>query len=389
MFRNISAIALKLGNYCNLQCSYCFQRKEIKESTDTFNKYKELLEFLCSPKLTYADQLEIKLTGGEPSLYIKEIRKAYKILKKIERYKDTKVKFTSIFNGANIDGMLELMDEGILDSEGCKLSWDGIKSSDTSRFPKDSKYNSGYYNEVVRKIGENKHGKNILIRIALLEPTVNYILNSFQYAIDCGCRKLEYYYITDNPDYQKNRFVAYFTNMLYGLYDKMNSWEDVRIANVESLVYASLSTDLLRSINCRHLGKMLYIEHNGDIVPCGFFSDDAFDRSCKFTIGNIEKGFYKDKIEEFIEKYKQVPMCYNRNCSNYHCFECPAVNLYRKNCMQDKMMQVCRLRSIEKLVYDYRMNENLMKQYKNIERTFDYTNFYHIEYTVPDLPWSI
>lgn len=389
MFRNISAITFKLGNYCNLQCSYCFQRKEIKETHDTFNKYNELLEFLSNPKITYTDELEFKVTGGEPSLYIEEIRYAYKILKKLERVKDVRVRFTTICNGADIDSVLELMDEGILRPDGCKLSWDGLYTSDNSRYPKDSKYNSEFYKEVVSKIGRSKYASDILVRSALLDSTVDTMVESFQYAIDQGCRKIEYYYINDNEDYRSFAFADKFSKMLTDLYDRIAEWDKVKVANIETLIYADQTSeeDKLRAINCRHLGKMLYIEHNGDIAPCGFFSDDAFEDGCKLTIGNIEKGFYKDIVESFIAQYKEVPMCYDTKCPNMHCFECPAVNLYRTQHMQNKLMMSCALRSIERSLFYKNLDRIPLYDYGNVANTFNYTREYSIDYSLPELNW--
>ena len=182
MFRKISAITIKLGTYCDLDCVYCFQQHDIKTKNVVFDKYKELVKFLSNPKITFADQLEIKLTGGEPSLYTDRIRIAYKELKKLERYQPTTLYFTSIFNGTRIEKMFELMDENILDSYGCKLSWDGIYSSSKSRLTKIAKYDDEYFRNVIRTLGKSKYGKDVLVRIALTPNTVDDMVDSFKFA---------------------------------------------------------------------------------------------------------------------------------------------------------------------------------------------------------------
>ena len=59
MFRNITAVTFKVGEYCNLNCVYCFQQYETKTRTRTFDKYEQLVSFLS--KLSLADNLEFKV----------------------------------------------------------------------------------------------------------------------------------------------------------------------------------------------------------------------------------------------------------------------------------------------------------------------------------------
>ena len=272
MFRKISAVTIKLGTYCDLDCVYCFQQHDIKTKNVVFDKYKELVKFLSNPKITFADRLEIKLTGGEPSLYTDRIRIAYKELKKLERYQPTTLYFTSIFNGTRIEKMLELMDENILDSYGCKLSWDGIYSSSKSRLTKIAKYDDEYFRNVVRTLGKSKYGKDVLVRIALTPNTVDDMVDSFKFALDAGCRKIEYYYLTDCPEYTDSTFQTKFIKAFNCIMKFKEQVPDFNWANWETLEFASLldqKNDLLRAINCRHLGKMLYIENDGRIAPCG------------------------------------------------------------------------------------------------------------------------
>ena len=134
MYDVINEITFKISPYCNLDCEYCFQKYDTKTERKFFDKYDELLEFM--KKLPLGPKLEIKLTGGETSLYPDQIRLAYNKLKKIERYKNTEVSFTTISNGTNMKALIELFEDGILDPWGSKISWDGIYSASKSRKPK-------------------------------------------------------------------------------------------------------------------------------------------------------------------------------------------------------------------------------------------------------------
>ena len=207
MFKKITAVTFKICEYCNLDCVYCFQKHDVKTRNNKFKYFDELISFLC--KLPLDDELEFKITGGEPSLFIDDIRYAYKKLKKIERYKDTHINFTTISNGSNMDGLISLMDEGILRSWGCKYSWDGIHSASMSRHPKNIDiYNDEYFNNKIKILGKSKYNKDMLVRIALTPDTVNDLANSFYYALQNGCKKLEYYYLTDCDAYKDLNFIA-------------------------------------------------------------------------------------------------------------------------------------------------------------------------------------
>ena len=390
MFRNITALTFKVGTYCDLDCVYCFQQHHVKTKSTTFDKYKDVVKFLSNPKITFADRLEVKVTGGEPSLYADEIRVAYKELKKLERYKATTLYFTSIFNGTHIEKMLKLMDDGILDPYGCKLSWDGIYSSSKSRHTKIAKYDDVYFRNVVKTLGQSKYGKDVLVRIALTPDTIDDIVESFKYALDCGCRKIEYYYLTDCEAYRDKTFIDKFHNVFKELIKLKQLYRDFNWANWETLEFANMlkGDDLLRAINCRHLGKMLYIEQNGKIAPCGFFSSDALFPNSTWYIGDIYHGFYSEKVENFIRQYSSIPMCNKTQCANLHCFECPATNLFRNKNMQSKLYQTCIERGIERTLYN-KYKGTVLKSTKRTKDAYSYVNDWEVDYSIPDLPYNL
>ena len=387
MFRNINAITFKIGTFCNLNCEYCFQKYDVKADSHTFEMANTLLKFLQNPKLSLDNRLEFKITGGEPMLYKDKIREVWKILKKIERYRDTKIRFTTITNGSRMGDFIDLIDEGIFDPYGCKISWDGIHSASKSRKPKNEKYNDGFFSSKIDELGKSKYAKDVLVRIALTPNTIEDLFESFKYAYSVGCRKLEYYYLTDCEAYKDKEFQKKFKYQIEKI-ARFKVTNDFLWTNWETIEAMEIldSKDRFRAIACRHLGKFLYIEQNGDIAPCGFFSADSVFENTTFYIGNIYHGFYKDKVEEFIDKYFNIPMCYNKECSSYQCFECPATNMYRTGHMQNKLFQTCSLRSIEKSVF-YIFKDSMTLGVKRTKKTYDYFNTWKIEKSIPDLPY--
>ena len=372
MYDVINEITFKISPYCNLDCEYCFQKYDTKTVHLFFDKFDELLEFL--KKLPIGPKLEVKLTGGETSLYPDQIRLAYKKLKKLERYKNTEVIFTTISNGTNMKALIELFDEGILDPWGSKISWDGIYSASKSRKPKNKLYTDSYFNNNIKLLGQSKYADKVLVRTALTKNTVGNLCESALFAFDAGCTKWEYYYLTDADYYKDPEFIQEFSDQIS---DLMLAYGEgyLQIQNVDTYLYTKYilphnEQNRLRSISCRHLGTSLYIDMDGTIYPCGFFTKDAVFDDAIYSIGTITEGFDFFKLRDFCDEYFQAPMCINTSCNSYHCFECPAVAKYRTGKLQNKLMQACGLRHQESIIFDTYIPNS--RELKKIEDSFDY-----------------
>ncbi|MDT8900944.1 radical SAM protein [Anaeroselena agilis] len=353
MFSAIHEITFKISSYCNLDCVYCFQTRDSKTQDVPFTKYIYLVKFM--EQLPLADRVEIKITGGESSLFIEQIRHAYRQLKKIERTREVKLWFTTISNGTNIEGILGLMNEGVLDAEGCKISWDGIHSASKSRKPKNPAYDDEFFKERIRTLGCSKWRDKVLVRIAVTPDTVDDLYASFRFALDCGCSKLEYYFLTDCDEYRNPEFASKFAEQLRLIAadhaENPFNWFNWDTLAFTELVLPKDNRTKLRSIGCRHLGRSLYIAANGDVYPCGFFVPDSQFGYCQYKLGNIEDGFKRETVEEFVTEYMKQPMCDYQYCDNLHCFECPALTKYRTGHMNHKLCQACTLRDIERQVF--------------------------------------
>jgi len=384
LFRKIKEITFKLSPYCNLKCEYCFQKDLIKEDKEIFDKYDDLISFIRT--ISIDDQLQFKLTGGETSLICDQIEIAYKKLKKIERYVPTRVFFTTITNGTNLEGIINLMSRGILESSGCKLSWDGIYSASRSRKPKNIDiYSDEFFNNKVKLLGKSKFRNKMLVRIAITPNTISSLSDSVLFLLENGCTKFEYYYLTDCEEYRDVNFINEFKrqlekiSILYTKYDfDYYNWNTIYFA--EKLIEDS---DKIKSISCRHLGKSLYINMNGYISPCGFFSDDCVFDQCKLYIGDLKNGLYRKEVEGFINEYSEAPMCNYKKCNNMQCFECPATNKHRTGRMNNKLYQCCELRTIEKNIFLNNIDV-FKKKSTEIEKEFHYFKDFHRENLTPD-----
>ena len=62
MFKEFTALAFKINEYCNLDCKYCFQKHDVKTRHSGFTDFRELVSFLSKLPIS-ADGFEIKVTG--------------------------------------------------------------------------------------------------------------------------------------------------------------------------------------------------------------------------------------------------------------------------------------------------------------------------------------
>ena len=262
MFERFDALVYKVSEYCNLDCVYCFQKHDVKERTRGFTYFDELIKLLIT--LPLADDFEVKVTGGESSLHCDKIRQDYKKFKKLERYKETTINMTTISNGSNIGGLIDLWNDHILDPWGCKISWDGIYSASKSRKPKNiGVFNDDYFNKAIIELGRSNYHDKVLVRTACTPDTIDNLYDAYKFALDNGCYKWEYYPLSDCDYYKDPDFLKKFEEQLYYIFEENAREEnnDKLVANVDTMLYTKYAgvKDKLRAISCRHLGHFLHV----------------------------------------------------------------------------------------------------------------------------------
>lgn len=365
MYSIIKEVTFKISSYCNLSCSYCFQTEDIKRRRDTFADYEALATFI--ERLPLKGTLEIKMTGGEVSLFPHELRRAVGQLRRVERKRDVRLRPTVISNGTNVNVLLKLLNEGVLYAHGTKISWDGIFSASKSRKPKDKRFDDCYFEEQIKRIGRSPWRRDILIRTAVTEETVDDLHESLQFLLMHGCRKWEYYFISDYPAYATPDFLMRFRTQLERIAEDYVSCYRQRetrwtYGNWDALFFTRFQPKTLgkqRAVSCRHLGRGLYIAYDGSVLPCGFF--DGYSNytigSCDgpaplYTLGNIYDGIDPKTTARFVQEYLDPPMCDYTACGNLHCFECPAVNRKNLGRLNARHCNTCGLLTAEREVFE-------------------------------------
>lgn len=380
MYDEIDFMGIRLSSYCNLDCKYCYQYSAAKEKHNLFKDYNALNKFLI--KLPLAENLKFFLSGGEPSLYIDEVRKACKQIRKVMRYKDTNIHFSVYTNGTNLQGILDLMDEGLLDSFYCALSWDGLHTT-KSRLVKNKKYTDEFFNKNIELLGKQckKYREDINIRTAATRDTIGELADNYKYVLDHGCTRWEYYIVNDESAFRDEEYLYLIKDQLRKIYimARDNNIAD-SLCNLENMLYMYFDepNDYIkqRFITCRHLGNTLFVNPTGEIFPCAL-SDNITKVYDGIKFGDIYNGFNKDVMQSFCDDYNTPPSCgmiyKSEPCKTLHCFECAVTCKHCNGSLNKKSFNQCELRHIEYNLFKeifidsgYKFSDEIMNKYKNI-----------------------
>lgn len=354
MFEVISRISLKLSTYCNLACEYCHQLTGDKKHHITFDRYKEMYQFLIKTNLS--DVVEVTLTGGEISLLEEEYETAVKWFKKVERVKEVKFTFAVVSNGTNIKQLFKLIKQGDLNPKRTTISWDGLYSMSKSRKSKFKKFNDEFFQDVVKEIGSSRWAKELNITHAITPTTIPYLHDSLVFALDHGVKNFSFYYIHE-ADYSDKNFLKIYDEQVTKLGEEFVK----RYDNLETrfvyynwqLMYAkeNVPTDnkeLMRGTTmCHKLGRTIHFDPMGDIYGCIYFGDHRALKMGELENGSIDKSKYK----KFSDQYFEMPGCKLDSCGNSHCFECPASNYVHRGKMANRFSNTCEMLAIEKRIY--------------------------------------
>lgn len=380
MYDEIEFIGLRIGTYCNLDCKYCYEYSYAKEKNISFQDYDQLVKFIS--KLPLANRVKFLISGGEPSLYINEIRRAYKKIMKVRRYKDSFINFLVYTNGTNFQGVIDLINEGVLSPFYCCLSWDGIHTT-KSRLTKNIKiYNDDFFNKNIDLLSKQpeEYRNEITVRTAATRDTIDELADNYQYLLDHGCTRWEYYIINDESafrDEEYNRKIEEQIRKIYNIAIKNNVTES--LVNLENMLYMYFPepSDYIkqRFVTCCHLGNTLFINQNGGIYPCSL-ADDVSKIYDGIKFGDIYTGFDKQVMEEFCEDYNTPPSCgmiyKNEPCNALQCFECAATCKHCNGSLNKKMHNQCELRHIEYNLFKeifidtgFKFSDDILKKYKD------------------------
>ena len=322
-------VVLKVTDLCNFNCSYCFESKEKKNRVSRFTKEKELLEFL--KKFDYEDRFNFYFFGGEMFLFPDRVEAICNEIKKLERFKETKIHFAFITNASIPDKVIDLIKKDLFDLEMCKISWDGLRSHVTRGYK--TNINDPMFSlnmiENIKDLSPYCRDK-VLISMAVTKDNINTLYHTYEFLNKLKYRKFEYYYIFD-PVYEKEYNTISFTQELYNQLIRIVGKHENFTTKLHNYELYKGRYDY--AYQCRTLGNQLHIDTEGDIWACTLFPEmekmqTKEDRS---KDGNICDNL---DIEQLMNSYgnikqsvafKSKEFCQDIICCHYRhfCNTCP------------------------------------------------------------------
>lgn len=338
----IDHIDLKLTNFCNLDCDYCFVEKSYRLNKGFFNRYDDLVSYISSMNLS--GDLPIIMCGGELSLVHKQLREACIKIRKVERHSDLKLSFTIYTNGYNLPPILDLLDEGIINT--VNISWDGVnnkarnKSISELRFRNNMKLIAGR--------------KDVVVRTAVTETNLHSLFKTAQFIEECGVVNWEYYFLMDYKKYAKDYFVDDFKRQMEYLFtlNKLNicNFSYMKECYDNTFIF----TDKKNFCGCP--GNFISIGIDGKVTGCGICSSYECIYSDKNEIyyHDLSDGYNPEMIKTSMVKCRTSTTCKYLECEAMHCAGCQYVE---DKTGQITKPQICKLRNIEREVYINRRNK--------------------------------
>lgn len=282
------SLILKGTNACNLRCRYCsLGKKEQAEMLGQDAMRKALFWFLEYAKAKGQHRVGIILHGGEPFLVpAEQYRFCFEELQK--QYHEIEIHYSAQTNG------YELSEEYLSLIRDYKIrigiSLDGDKDiHDRQRI---DIHGNPTYEKIMGNISILKQNS---IPVSLLMVVTRYHQQmDFQFFDFLAEERIP---IKINPMYQvgeakRNMDLAapggYYGQFLMDLFDYLIAHEiDLHVSPLEELLYAILYEDSPKGCNfCAScIDSFVCVNQNGDIYPCGRFSDHHI-----YKIGSISAG---------------------------------------------------------------------------------------------------
>jgi len=336
-----------------MDCCYCHQSKCAKEEAVFFDQYKNLNKLLLS--LPLAEHTQVRLIGGEVSLFPGKIREIIKSIRKVETKRDVQFFFTIATNGSNMAELIKLSDEKYVKPSGITFSWDGIYSCSRSRKPKNPMFTDEYFKEQIKLVGNSKHNRDIHFAFAITPQTISSMYDSLMFLLENNCFHFTFYFIYEG-EYLDPEFIKEYEKQVRLVGQEFikrypDPFRRFQYHNWNVLYhrshYENDGNNAAKFAKCKNLGKMFHVVPNGEIYPCVVFGDHGVSK-----IGDLEHGFHRNAVETFVDSCLKQPACNYEKCGNLNCHECPASTLLNKGGIENRFMNVCHLRNIENRIFN-------------------------------------
>jgi len=320
---NIKTIWLFVTNQCNLDCSYCYIKKNPRDINPDI-AYRIIDKLISN---TFFDEHHVVLFGGEPLLKMDLIKKIVAYGYKKAKIKNKKITFSIYSNGTlmNEENVKTLYELGI----GLDLSLDGIKKSqDQERLfkNKDSSFDIISQNIPILL----KFYPNSMVHACVTPTNVKYLSKNIDFFYNKGFKRV----------YIQPIITAYWSKEDLIIFQKELSKTFInykKLIKQGQLLYLNILEDYIKKIKekkqecvtpCPAGIYNFAFSVEGEIFPCHRFvtlsSESEFrNQDENYKLGNIEEGvtnkkLYKHFINFKFNNYKECKDCeINKICCSY------------------------------------------------------------------------
>ncbi|MCX6581519.1 MAG: radical SAM protein [Candidatus Aminicenantes bacterium] len=379
---------------CNFRCLYCVysgcynnRRSHTKGNIISWDVGKKAIEFFLEHSRNVKKRY-ITFYGGEPLLNFNFIEMAINHTKRL----DPEVRFSITTNGS-------LLNETILDyltqqNLTMQISLDGpdqIHDLFRKTVSNHKTYEIAMEKlELIKQKYPDFYKNNLSINAVLvphnfdLDTINNFFSNKNRFPFIKGDQNFSLGTVNpmDNTfvkEYDYNPFLWKFRRRMAELY-KQYHLKSLDLAGIEAPVaifhkymkyLAIRSNKRLSEYDfywptgiCIPGMRSMFVAWNGDIYPCEKLYD--YEDMC---IGHIDKGFFIDKIVEYIDEYAELTLPYCRDCWNYRlCGYCFLTSRFNNSFDMKRRMEYCA--ALRKTMLEH------LKMYITIheknEKAFDY-----------------
>ncbi len=332
-----SSIILTLSPKCNLKCTYC------NVSHGRFIESQQMMpERIVENAICWAldsrgknqkDCIAIFLYGGEPLLNSKGIKTAVAKATTLSKQNNVPVK---IQMPTNLTLMTHNMAQFLSENNVCvQVSIDGPENLQNENRPFVD--NTGSYSDVMRGLSILKQYipiENIMVRSTLTHGSS--ALQIYTHFRELGFKKMSFVPCTGNyPNkLSDEEIVENYTTLMEQYISAIAAKESIQVEPIRTYlrrIYSLLGRNQqIHYMDCGAGIDMFNISPDGYIYPCPNIA--ALPESSQYLLGDVEKGLYPGRIEEFHRKVGSGP----ENCADCwgHPFcvkGCKSIRLIEKN----------------------------------------------------------
>lgn len=338
----INSLIIKSSDYCNLRCSYCYQKERNKNKVMHIDigMMEKLIRdyFSFAAKNNQDDSLYIVWHGGEPLMCgLDFFKNIVEIEKSICKEKEGRV----IYNAVQTNGTL-LNEEYIKffkeNKFGIGISIDGIpEHHDKKRCFADKRGSSNLIHKNIKLLKENNLKFSAICVIS--RQSIGHAQEYYDYFKNLQVTEVDFipsFFQGSNENLNEDEYSDFLCSLFDLYYGDNNRTMNIRV--FDDILRAILTS---RGINCGSIGceyagrcgENISISVNGDVYPC-----DCLTTIKKMRVGNIRENsleeIFNDSNESFFDFKNSVNEIDNK------CLECDVFKVCKGGCFNRRLQDL-------------------------------------------------